>query len=213
MEQLIEYHAALESYKNEKFGLAGLVEEILLKNGESDNMQTEIPENLKRKMNSIEHNTEQMITEVQPINTARVEFAKMFASATSSDTHLVPNAVTRLISRQRNLINQVALSLKNAKSVTQKNSVSAWGKPLLQNCQIELSHAVKNYGSDIQIIGKGVQLPDDFHVLELEVETLIQQLASEKIENFEIPRESTFAQETRALYHSINQNPPVFLQI
>ena len=87
MEQLIEYHAALESYKNEKFGLAGLVEEILLKNGESDNMQTEIPENLKRKMNSIEHNTEQMITEVQPINTARVEFAKMFASATSSGKH------------------------------------------------------------------------------------------------------------------------------
>ena len=41
--------------------------------------------------------------------------------------------------------------------MTQKNSVSAWGKPLLQNCQIELSHAVKNYGSDIQIIGKGVQ--------------------------------------------------------
>ena len=73
------------------------------------------------------------------------------------DTHLVPNAVTRLISRQRNLINQVASSLKNAKSVTQKNSVAAWGKPLLQNCQIELSHAVKNYGSDIQIIGKGVQ--------------------------------------------------------
>ena len=73
------------------------------------------------------------------------------------DTHLVPNAVTRLISRQRNLINQVASSLKNAKSVTQKNSVAAWGKPLLQNCQIELSHAVKNYGSDIQIIGKGIQ--------------------------------------------------------
>merc|ERR1711953_553263 len=57
-------------------------------------------------MNSIEHNTEQMITDVQPINSARVEFAKMFASGTSSDTHLVPNAVTRLISRQRNLINQ-----------------------------------------------------------------------------------------------------------
>ena len=47
------------------------------------------------------------------------------------DTHLVPNAVTRLISRQRNLINQVASSLKNAKSVTQKNSVAAWGKPCL----------------------------------------------------------------------------------
>ena len=84
MEQLIEYHTALESYKNEKFGLAGLVEEILMKNDESDNIQTEIPETLKRKMNSIEHNTEQMITEVQPINSARVDFAKMFAIGTSS---------------------------------------------------------------------------------------------------------------------------------
>ena len=84
MEQLIEYHTALESYKNEKFGLAGLVEEILMKNDESDKIQTEIPENLKRKMNSIEHNTEQMITEVQPINSARVEFSKMFAIGTSS---------------------------------------------------------------------------------------------------------------------------------
>merc|ERR1711917_131729 len=37
-------------------------------------------------MNSIEHNTEQMITDVQPINSARVEFAKMFASGTSSGT-------------------------------------------------------------------------------------------------------------------------------
>ena len=89
MEQLIEYHAALESYKNEKFGLAGLVEEILTKNDGNDNMQTEIPENLKRKMNSIEHNTEQMITDVQPINSARVEFAKMFASATSSGRHQI----------------------------------------------------------------------------------------------------------------------------
>merc|ERR1712131_297761 len=35
-------------------------------------------------MNSIEHNTEQMITEVQPINSARVDFAKMFAIGTSS---------------------------------------------------------------------------------------------------------------------------------
>ena len=89
MEQLIEYHAALESYKNEKFGLVGLVEEILTKNDGNDNMQTEIPENLKRKINSIEHNTEQMITDVQPINSARVEFAKMFASATSSGRYQI----------------------------------------------------------------------------------------------------------------------------
>ena len=51
-----------------------------------------------------------------------------------------------------------------------------------------------------------VQLPEDVELMVLEVENLIQQMASDEIENLETPTQ------IRSLYHIVGSPPPVFIQ-
>ena len=90
MEQLAAYAQALEVEKNEKFALAGRVEEII---SNTEHFETEIPPNVSQKMRNIESVTENMITEVKPINTSRLEFASLFTKTTGSQTSLTPNGL------------------------------------------------------------------------------------------------------------------------
>ena len=56
------------------------------------------------------------------------------------------------------------------------------------------------------------KLPSDLSLLEMEIENLIQQITNDRIENFDVPTDSSFSEETRALYHSIKAPAPVFLE-
>ena len=87
MEQLVAYVNALELEKNEKMNLAAKAQEIISQN---DRFETEIPGNLNMKMREIETVTENMITEVKPINESRLDFGKVFSDGTGSHVFLLP---------------------------------------------------------------------------------------------------------------------------
>jgi len=88
MDRLVAYAVALENEKNEKFGLAGKVEQII---SQTNQFETEIPNNVAQNLRKIESLTENMISDVTPINQARVEFANLFNKTTQSNSMLTPN--------------------------------------------------------------------------------------------------------------------------